>query len=554
MVRLAQKAFHPGRIPFPLLHVDTGYKFPEMYQFRDDYCREIGANLVVYRNEPAIADGTSPYRDGTVKCCAALKTQGLLQALAKGNYDAAFGGARRDEEKSRAKERIFSFRDRHGQWDPKNQRPELWSIYNARVNPGESIRVFPLSNWTELDIWHYIHRENIPIVPMYFAEERPVIVRGDLLIPIYGEQAKAEGPVENVWCRFRTLGCHPCTGAIRSRARLRRRDHRGDDGRHQVRTHHPRHRPRPGRQHGTEEAGRVLLEMDVHELLRQNEQADLLRFSTAGSVDDGKSTLIGRLLADCKCIYDDQLAAVHRDSARLNREEVDLALLTDGLKAEREQGITIDVAYRYFSTPRRRFIIADTPGHEQYTRNMATGASTADLAVVLVDARHGVVIQSRRHAFIAALLGIPHLLVAVNKMDLVGYSQQIFEDICRDFRDFAAKLGVHDIAFIPMSAPEGRQRGRPRRRHHALVRGRDLPPLPRERGDQRRPQPGGLPLPGAVRQPPHLRLPRLLRHRRLRYRPGRRQGGGPPPRGGAPASSPSSPWTASASMPSHPKP
>jgi bifunctional enzyme CysN/CysC len=195
--------------------------------------------------------------------------------------------------------------------------------------------------------------------------------------------------------------------------------------------------------------------MNAQELLKQNERADLLRFSTAGSVDDGKSTLIGRLLFDCKCIYDDQLAAVHRDSKRLNREEVDLALLTDGLKAEREQGITIDVAYRYFSTPRRRFIIADTPGHEQYTRNMATGASTADLAVVLVDARHGVVVQSRRHAFISSLLGIPHMLVAVNKMDLVGYSQQVFDDICNDFRDFAAKLGIHDISFIPMSALHG---------------------------------------------------------------------------------------------------
>jgi bifunctional enzyme CysN/CysC len=195
--------------------------------------------------------------------------------------------------------------------------------------------------------------------------------------------------------------------------------------------------------------------VDVHELLRQNEEAELLRFSTAGSVDDGKSTLIGRLLHDCKCIYDDQLAAVHRDSRRLNREEVDLALLTDGLKAEREQGITIDVAYRYFSTPRRRFIVADTPGHEQYTRNMATGASTADLAVVLVDARYGVVVQSRRHAFIAALLGIPHLLIAVNKMDLVDYSEDVYEGICRDFRDFAAKLGVHDITFIPMSALRG---------------------------------------------------------------------------------------------------
>jgi len=218
MVHLAQKAFHPGRIPFPLLHVDTGYKFPEMYEFRDHFCREIGANLIVHRNEPAIAAETSPWRDGTVKCCAALKTQGLLQALKLGGYDAAFGGARRDEEKSRAKERIFSFRDKHGQWDPKSQRPELWSLYNARVNPGESIRVFPLSNWTELDIWNYIHRESIPIVPMYFAEERPVIVKGDQLIPVYGERLAADPDIQRVWCRFRTLGCYPCTGAVASHA------------------------------------------------------------------------------------------------------------------------------------------------------------------------------------------------------------------------------------------------------------------------------------------------------------------------------------------------
>jgi sulfate adenylyltransferase subunit 2 len=219
MVHLARKAFHPARLPFPLLHVDTGVKFPEMYEFRDSFCAEIGAELIVHRNEEAIAAGTSPYRDGTVRCCGALKTQALLQALGKGGYDAAFGGARRDEEKSRAKERIFSFRDQHGQWDPKQQRPELWSLYNARINPGESIRVFPLSNWTELDIWHYIHRENIPIVPMYFAEERPMVVRDGQLLPIYDEIATRGATVETVWCRFRTLGCYPCTGAVPSRAR-----------------------------------------------------------------------------------------------------------------------------------------------------------------------------------------------------------------------------------------------------------------------------------------------------------------------------------------------
>src|SRR5687768_11055130 len=182
---------------------------------------------------------------------------------------------------------------------------------------------------------------------------------------------------------------------------------------------------------------------------------DLLRFSTAGSVDDGKSTLIGRLLYDSKGIFEDQLAAIERTSQRRGYSQVDLALLTDGLRAEREQGITIDVAYRYFATPKRKFIIADTPGHVQYTRNMVTGASTADLAIVLVDARKGVLEQSHRHAFIAALLGIPHLLVAVNKMDLVGYDEAVYDRITAEFSDWAAKLDVHDIQFIPISALHG---------------------------------------------------------------------------------------------------
>ena len=182
---------------------------------------------------------------------------------------------------------------------------------------------------------------------------------------------------------------------------------------------------------------------------------DLLRFSTAGSVDDGKSTLIGRLLYDSKGIFEDQLQAIERTSERRGNHQVDLALLTDGLRAEREQGITIDVAYRYFATPRRKFIIADTPGHVQYTRNMVTGASTADLAIVLIDARKGVLEQSHRHAFIAALLGIPHIVVAVNKMDLVGYDEEVYERITAEFADWAAKLNVHDIQFIPISALHG---------------------------------------------------------------------------------------------------
>ena len=219
MVRLAQKAFYPGKVPFPLLHIDTTYKFQEMIEFRDRFCARIGARLIVHTNTQAIADGANPFRLGTTKCCALLKTRALLDALDEGAYDAAFGGARRDEEKSRAKERVYSFRDSFGQWDPKNQRPELWNLFNSRIDKGESIRVFPLSNWTELDVWHYIYLENIPIVPLYFAKPRQMVVRGGALIPVEHNLPLLPGEEpQTVMCRMRSLGCTYCTGAIRSQA------------------------------------------------------------------------------------------------------------------------------------------------------------------------------------------------------------------------------------------------------------------------------------------------------------------------------------------------
>ena len=219
MLRLAQKAFYPAPIPFPLLHIDTGFKFREMIEFRDRMAASVGAELLVWRNEPAIAAGTNPIALDTKRCCGLLKTQALLDGLNHYGFNAAFGGARRDEEKSRAKERIYSFRDKAGQWDPKNQRPELWNLYNSRVHPGESIRVFPLSNWTEMDVWQYIYQENIPIVDLYYAKERPMYVRGDSLLPI--EQsfvARLGERPQMVRSRLRSLGCSPCTGAIRSDA------------------------------------------------------------------------------------------------------------------------------------------------------------------------------------------------------------------------------------------------------------------------------------------------------------------------------------------------
>jgi sulfate adenylyltransferase subunit 2 len=219
LVRLAKKAFAPGQIPFPLLHVDTGYKFVEMIEFRDRFCAQEGLRLLVHRSQELQAEKVDPFRLGIEKCCSLLKTRGLLDAIRQGGFDAAIGGARREEEKSRAKERVFSFRDASGQWDPRNQRPEVWNLYNARIDKGQSMRVFPLSNWTEIDVWEYIRLEQIPVVPLYFARERPVVVRDGCLILMEHDFPLAPGErVESVLCRMRSLGCTYCTGAIRSSA------------------------------------------------------------------------------------------------------------------------------------------------------------------------------------------------------------------------------------------------------------------------------------------------------------------------------------------------
>jgi sulfate adenylyltransferase subunit 2 len=220
LVHLARKAFHPAPLPFPLLHVDTTWKFRDMYAFRDRFVAEHRLRLLVHRNQRALDEGINPFDYTSQKYTFALKTQALLQALETGGFDAAFGGARRDEEKSRAKERIFSFRDRNGQWDPRNQRPELWNLYNGRIDKGESIRAFPLSNWSELDVWQYVLLENIPVVPLYFAADRPVVEREGNLIVVDDERFRfrpGEKPrMRRV--RFRTLGCYPLSGAIESDA------------------------------------------------------------------------------------------------------------------------------------------------------------------------------------------------------------------------------------------------------------------------------------------------------------------------------------------------
>lgn len=220
MLHLAKKAFAPGTPPFSLMHVDTTWKFKEMIQFRDYMAKKVGMNLIVHQNPEGVAMGIDPFVHGSSKHTDIMKTQGLKQALDKHGFDAAFGGARRDEEKSRAKERVYSFRDEHHRWDPKNQRPELWNIYNGKVNKGESIRVFPLSNWTELDIWQYIYLENIEVPQLYLSKLRPVVMRDGVLIMVDDERMKLKKGevIEEKMVRFRTLGCYPLTGAVESQA------------------------------------------------------------------------------------------------------------------------------------------------------------------------------------------------------------------------------------------------------------------------------------------------------------------------------------------------
>ena len=521
LLRLAEKAFRPGKFPFPVMHVDTGHNFPEVIEYRDRRVAELGETLLVASVQESIDKGRVVEETGPRASRNQLQTTTLLDAIEEHRFDAAIGGARRDEERARAKERIFSFRDDFGQWNPRAQRPELWNLYNARVRRGEHVRVFPISNWTELDVWQYIAREELELPSIYFAHEREVFRRDGMLYAVseFVERMDGEEP-------FTVVGPLP----HRRRHELHRR------GRLRRARRSTRSSPRSRRRASPSAARRAPTTAPARprwrtgSALATSEQlmaTELLRLVTAGSVDDGKSTLIGRLLYDTKQILADQLEHIEETSKRRGDGYVNLALLTDGLRAEREQGITIDVAYRSFVTPRRRFQLADAPGHVQYTRNMVTGASTADVAIILVDARKGVIEQTRRHSYIAAILGIPHVVVAVNKMDLVDFSEERFREIEPELRETSERLGLRDVRVIPMSALRGDnvvERGE----GDALVRRADAARAPRDGRDRRRPRPRPPPLPRPVGDPADLgrapRLPRLRRPGRRRRLAGRRRG------------------------------
>ncbi len=535
MLHLAMKAFYPAKPPFPLMHVDTTWKFRDMIAFRDRDRRQARPRPHrPYQSRRHRPRTINPFDHGSALHTQIMKTDALKQALDKYGFDAAFGGARRDEEKSRAKERIFSFRDARHRWDPKNQRPELWNLYNARKNKGESIRVFPLSNWTELDIWQYIFLENIPIVPLYFAKQRPVVMRDGQMIMVDDERMPLH-PGEKPEMQDDPLP-HARLLSLDRRHRIHCRDtsrhHPGNAGDHLLRAPGPRHRQGSGRFDGEEEAGGIFLMSrfiefqggDVEAYLRAQEEKDLLRFITCGSVDDGKSTLIGRLLYEAKMLFEDQLSALEADSKQVGTQggALDFALLVDGLAAEREQGITIDVAYRAFTTDKRKFIVADTPGHEQYTRNMATGASTADLAVILIDARKGVLTQTRRHTFIATLLGIKNICRRRQQDGSHGLSPATCSR--RSRRTIAPSprdLGIEDFTCIPMSALKGDNVIEPSEAmpwYHGptLMAHLETVPVGDETGDRR------LPPAGAMGQPARPVFPRLFRHHRRRPSEARR--------------------------------
>ena len=415
-----------------------------MIEFRDKTAKKLGIDMIEYINEQGVKDGINPFDHGSAYTDI-MKTQALKQALDKYGFTAAFGGGRRDEEKSRAKERIFSFRNEHHAWDPKNQRPEMWKLYNSKIQKHQEVRVFPLSNWTETDIWQYIRRENIEIPSLYFAKVRPVVYRDGNIIMVDDDRMRLRPgeKIEYKSVRFRTLGCYPLTGGCESTATTL--DEIIDETLSAVSSE------RTTRVIDNEAAG----SMERREKGISN-MSGLLKFITCGSVDDGKSTLIGHILYDSKLLYTDQEKALELDSKVGSRGgEIDYSLLLDGLMAEREQGITIDVAYRYFTTEKRSFIVADTPGHEEYTRNMAVGASFADLAVILIDAKQGVLVQTRRHARICELMGIKYFVFAVNKMDLVDYSEERFHEIEAQIKELSEELSLANVKIIPVSATEG---------------------------------------------------------------------------------------------------
>ena len=394
LLRLAEKAFRPGKFPFPVMHVDTGHNFPEVIEFRDRRVRELDERLIVASVQESIDKGRVVEETGPRASRNRLQTTTLLDAIEEHQFDAAIGGARRDEERARAKERIFSFRDDFGQWNPRAQRPELWNVYNARVRKGEHVRVFPISNWTELDVWQYVAREQLELPLIYFAHEREVFRRDGMLYACsdYVERMDGEEPFTRS-VRFRTVGDMTCTGGVVSDAahdrRGRRRDRR--DARDRARRD-PRRRPLHRSRDGGPQTCRLFLS-------RRSTRSCSASSRAARSTTASRRSSAGCSTTRSRSSSTRWSTSRRRRSGAATGTSISRCSPTAcAPSASRASRSTSPIARS--STPRRRFQLADAPGHVQYTRNMVTGASTADLAIILVDARNGVVEQTRRHAYI----------------------------------------------------------------------------------------------------------------------------------------------------------
>ena len=423
LLRLAEKAFRPGRFPFPLMHVDTGHNFPEVIEFRDRRVAELGERLIVASVQETIDKGRAAEDKGPRASRNRQQTQTLLDAIDEHEFDACFGGARRDEERARAKERMLSFRDDFGQWDPRAQRPELWNLYNGRIRKGENVRAFPISNWTELDVWQYIEREELELPSIYFAHEREVFERDGMLYAVSEFVELMDGEESfTTSVRYRTVGDLTITGAVRSEATTldgrRRRDRRHPG--HRARRD-PRRRPRHRGRHGRPQARGLLLGVPMTASRRQRQPRPHRhrRLGRRRQVDPDRAAAL-RLQGDPR-----RPAGAHRRTsatAAASRSSTSRCSRTAcAPSASRASPSTSPTA-----TSRRRGARSSSPtrpGHAQYTRNMVTGASTADVAIVLLDAREGPTEQSRRHTFIASLLGIRHIVFAINKMDLVDWDE-----------------------------------------------------------------------------------------------------------------------------------
>ncbi len=517
LLRLAEKAFRPGRFPFPLMHVDTGHNFPEVIEFRDRRVREMGERLIVASVQESIDAGRVVEETGPRASRNRLQTVTLLDAIKEHGFDAAFGGARRDEERARAKERIFSFRDDFGTWDPKNQRPELWNLYNGRIKRGEHCRVFPISNWTELDVWQYIATERLEIPSIYYAHEREVFRRDGMLYATseFTELIDGEEPFE-AWVRYRTVGDMSCTGAVASTAgdaRGRRDGDRGDAD-HRARRD-ARRRPRYRGRHGGPQEGGLLL-MSVAVPLPGHRRAAADRHRRVGrrrQVDADRPAAL-RLQADLRGPARAGRAGVRAPARRRRRRRPGAA---DRRPARRARAghhdrrrlpllrhAAADVHHRRHPRPR--------PLHAQHGHGRVDGRPRAG-AHRCAQRRSSSSRAATRSS--PRCCGIPHIVVCINKMDLVDWYEEVFNRIVDEFTDFAARLEVSDVTFIPISRAEGRQRRRPLAR---TCRGTSGSPLLYHLEHVHialGPQPDRRALPGAVGHPAgHRRAPRLPRLRR----------------------------------------